>query len=252
MWNAEEYNTGSLLQNTLNDRYLPYCEAIFRDKHIDIGCGNGRTTQFMAKNNPSTNFIGIDADTNMIAFAKQNYPLDNIEYIAKLAENISEAADSVTSFMCWHWISDIESLARKVFKLLSLDGYLFIMVPNVTASVSNIFDLLAHAQRCIVPDAKLSPLPYRREHRVYCNTLLKAGFTIETEVHHTTPFALPSIGHYIDFIKSLSLIDDACNTVEKAKIYDIFQRDCLQYMEKYHEGAICHPDTFSIILAKKR
>jgi len=61
---------------------------------IDLGCGNGNTLLYLAKKQPSTEFVGIDSSQNMIDAAnkqKDKYKLNNVSFICKDAtDDLSE------------------------------------------------------------------------------------------------------------------------------------------------------------------
>lgn len=61
-------------------------------KILDLGCGNGRTTIFLAKKFPKSKFIGIDFIQEMIEVAnvdKQKEKLENVDFILDSATNLS-------------------------------------------------------------------------------------------------------------------------------------------------------------------
>ena len=53
---------------------------------VDLGCGNGNTLIYLAKNHPLTRFVGIDYSKGMIDAANEQkirFGLDNVDFICK-------------------------------------------------------------------------------------------------------------------------------------------------------------------------
>ena len=91
---------------------------------IDIGCGTGAATHFIAKSSPSTKVIGIDSDfvliKNAIRVAKE-VPLPNLGFeVADLykLEDRQFICDGVVSLQTLSWLEGIDEPMISIFTKL--------------------------------------------------------------------------------------------------------------------------------------
>lgn len=102
-----------------------------------MGCGNGMLTYTMAVLKPNLQFVGIDHDKNAISFARQNYKLQNAEFIQGDISRINLGPESVDAIISNRILYEIYSnhaysdlcVTRALehhFSLLKTDGTMFI------------------------------------------------------------------------------------------------------------------------------
>ena len=94
---------------------------------LDIGCGAGANTIFLAKHYPSSNIIGVDHNNNLIKYAssqKKKEKLSNCKFVVSGIKDLSlkvikeKKVDIVLSF---HFLSFTnEWITRNLKKILSL------------------------------------------------------------------------------------------------------------------------------------
>jgi SAM-dependent methyltransferase len=101
--------------------------AEFIDKSqtiVDIGCGTGAATHFIAKSSPSTKIIGIDSDSVLIETAikiVKEIPLSNLDFeVADLykLENRQFVCDGVVSLQTLSWLEGLDEPMISVFTKL--------------------------------------------------------------------------------------------------------------------------------------
>jgi len=100
---------------------------------LDIGCGDGKVTAFIAKLYPQCTVVGSDVSQEMIAFAMQHYPpsqYPNLSFIKKDARDLGfvDHFDRVISFNCLHWINDQKLALKSIYGSLKSGGKAFIIV----------------------------------------------------------------------------------------------------------------------------
>lgn len=254
MWNAEEYNTGSEMQNSLNDLYLPKYITRIGGNHLDAGCGNGRTTHKIASLKPKTNILAIDSCNNMLRFAEENYANDNITYqhcpVEKL--NYSNHFNSITSLFCLHWVNDLKLVIENFHQALKKDGMCFVIIPQIPQKMQALFKLLTASEQAVL--AKPMPaltLPYNRSLEVCMQCFKEAKFKINAHYTHDTSLTFASFNDYWKFISALPIINARYNKQERLLIYNEFKRRHLIKHKENAKDVISHPDLFSIIMATK-
>jgi SAM-dependent methyltransferase len=101
--------------------------AEFIDKSqtiVDIGCGTGAATHFIAKSSPSTKIIGIDSDSVLIETAIKivdEIPLSNLDFeVADLykLENRQFVCDGVVSLQTLSWLEGLDEPMISIFTKL--------------------------------------------------------------------------------------------------------------------------------------
>jgi SAM-dependent methyltransferase len=91
---------------------------------IDIGCGTGAATHFIAKSSPSTRVLGIDSDPILIQNAKsivKKLPLPNLDFeVTDLYElkDLDFTCDGVVSLQTLSWLEGIDEPMISIFTKL--------------------------------------------------------------------------------------------------------------------------------------
>jgi trans-aconitate 2-methyltransferase len=80
------------------------------ERILDIGCGNGKTTAAIAVRVPNGSVIGVDASSDMIAFAQAHWTpaQSNLQFAVADARRLpfQQEFDLIVSFNALHWIPD--------------------------------------------------------------------------------------------------------------------------------------------------
>ena len=108
-WLAKDYAKASDMQWRQALEALARCDYRACDAILDVGCGDGRVTHYVANQLEHGNIIGIDLVEDMINFAETHHgTLTNIRFLQMSADNIvfKQRFDCIFSFSCLHWVAD--------------------------------------------------------------------------------------------------------------------------------------------------
>src|SRR6266568_108225 len=91
---------------------------------FDLGCGDGRLTAELAGRVPIGKVIGLDADPDMIAFARRSSARDNVLFVEGDIRTFSftERAGRIISTACLHWVPEHEVVLRRCREHLAPGG----------------------------------------------------------------------------------------------------------------------------------
>jgi cyclopropane fatty-acyl-phospholipid synthase-like methyltransferase len=95
---------------------------------LDLGCGPGNVSKFLADQNKGYKIVGVDLSTEMLQYAKQYVPSGQF-ILADLRHLVlKQTFDAVIASFCIIHLNDNETtdLLRKTFDLLGDVGYLYI------------------------------------------------------------------------------------------------------------------------------
>jgi ubiquinone/menaquinone biosynthesis C-methylase UbiE len=98
-------------------------------KVLDLGCGSGRYTRVLK--NFGANVVGVDPSEELLKIARKE--IKNIDFLKKDSSNLpfkDNCFDMVFAGMVLHYVKDIESLFREVFRVLRPKG-IFILTSHV-------------------------------------------------------------------------------------------------------------------------
>ena len=115
-WVPHLYTKHSPVQQSLAIEMLEQENLNKKLKILDVGCGDGKITNWIVDSSSSSSVTGLDASSDMITFARENYAKCN--FIHQRIEQYSEANafDLVTSFNCLHWIENIRSALHNIYQ----------------------------------------------------------------------------------------------------------------------------------------
>ena len=97
---------------------------------VDFGCGEGTTTEFMARKLPSASVLGVDQSGSGIACAKSQYRAANLGFRHQPAATEFRDAefDLITCFEVLEHVEDWQALARRLARATS--RYLLVSFPT--------------------------------------------------------------------------------------------------------------------------
>jgi trans-aconitate methyltransferase len=133
-WNAADYAANSVVQQ-IWARELITRLHLFGDEHIlDVGCGDGKVTAEIARAVPNGIVVGVDASSEMIAFAKKTFSTEknhNLNFQVCDAREISSKKLGndfavVFSNAALHWVDDHEKFLCGAASVLKSGGRLVI------------------------------------------------------------------------------------------------------------------------------
>ena len=157
-WNAADYAANSIVQQTWARELIAKLK-LRGDEHIlDVGCGDGKVTEEIARAVPRGAVVGLDASAEMIAFAGKTFPTSknpNLKFqigdareinllgrvtpcvppVGKTRSGARGATrptfdpapfDLVFSNAALHWVDDHEAILRGAASVLKSGGRLVI------------------------------------------------------------------------------------------------------------------------------
>ncbi len=135
-WDPEFYDSKSEIQYQLGLKTIQELNIQNGDTILDIGCGTGRLTIEIAKQNPSGTIIGLDVNSDMIAKANQNLKASNIKNIQFITQNILQyfseiRFNAIFSNSALHWVKQTPSLYQKIYDLLLPGGQFVAQMPTM-------------------------------------------------------------------------------------------------------------------------
>jgi len=150
-WNPEQYLKYS------NERLRPALDLLARVDAsaprvvLDLGCGAGNVTAFLAQRWPDARIVGVDNSQEMLAKARASTAGEpRREWIdADIASYAPDApVDVVYSNAALHWQPDHQRLFPRIFEWLAPGGVLAVQMPNQLAAPSHvaIADVVASAK----------------------------------------------------------------------------------------------------------
>jgi 2-polyprenyl-3-methyl-5-hydroxy-6-metoxy-1,4-benzoquinol methylase len=130
---AQAYHEASDLYTSCGKKILANNLQICLDNKaiLDIGCGTGKTTEYLAQKGLLVD--GIDIRPDMIQFAEQKYgSKPNLTFqVSNIEEFTSQKSyDIAVALFCIHWVKDKEKSMRAIHEALNPDGILLATVKN--------------------------------------------------------------------------------------------------------------------------
>jgi SAM-dependent methyltransferase len=121
-------------QNTLRihlERYQFAAQHAQGLRILDMACGCGYGTFFLAQQHPDKHVTGVDLDPNAVAYAEQHYQRNNLQFICANAEQFSveQPFDTIVSLETIEHLPNSLALVKSQIKLLSATGRLIASVP---------------------------------------------------------------------------------------------------------------------------
>ena len=122
--------TGDFVAEHLH-RYALALEFARKYDVLDIACGEGYGSAFLAK--VAHSVVGVDCDAPTIAHATTCYPAANLKFLLGRAEKppvASQSADLVVSFETLEHLDDHDAMLREIKRILRPGGRLLISTPD--------------------------------------------------------------------------------------------------------------------------
>jgi len=126
-WDAAGYAKRSALQEAMAAEALALLSLDGSERVLDVGCGDGRITAAISERLPRGWVMGVDASSDMIAFARQHGLTGhlNLQFEACDVRKLPFLGefDLVVSFNALHWIPEQAEALRGIHGALKPDGH---------------------------------------------------------------------------------------------------------------------------------
>jgi trans-aconitate 2-methyltransferase len=180
---AGTYNKNSHLQWNAANEILKTLQFNGTEKVLDVGCGDGKITAFIAENFTQSSVVGVDVSTNMIEFALnscKDKPISNLSFIQANALTLpfEEQFDIVTSFSVLHWVIPQQKALESIYKALVPGGKaLLLLYGRYPMSLCMLSENLIYSQKWkeYFPDYIPQRVYFSEEE--YYTLLINAGFS---------------------------------------------------------------------------
>ena len=126
-WNASDYEKNSSQQQLWARELLDKLSLRGDEQALDVGCGDGKVTAELAAALPDGFVLGVDNSPQMVALARQRYPLleyPNLDFRLEDARRMPFAAEFsiVFSNAALHWIQEHMPALEGISKSLKPGG----------------------------------------------------------------------------------------------------------------------------------
>ncbi len=130
------YPEATAPQFHLARNFIQECDFSGSESFLDIGCGDGRATNFLASLTKNR-VVGIDNTEEMIYFAtRASSPYSHLEFIKADAEFFELGKfDVVTCFFSAHLVGDLKRMFFCIKNALKQEGSVILLIP----AASNLF-----------------------------------------------------------------------------------------------------------------
>lgn len=120
----EHYFSHSSFQFGLANEVLDKLSFKGNEAILDLGCGDGKITDYLATCLPQGSVIGLDNSNEMISFAQAKFSRPNLTFVAGDARCLpwKNQFDWILSFSCIHWIHPQEMVFQSIKQALKEGG----------------------------------------------------------------------------------------------------------------------------------
>ena len=115
---------------TIYNSFLNFIDKNIKGKLLEIGCGIGKTTHFLAEKYNKLKITAIDYDKKQIDIANQNNKLNNVEFKHRDATSLKFKNNSFNCIIetnVLHHIRNYEDAINEARRVLKKNGYFYLM-----------------------------------------------------------------------------------------------------------------------------
>ncbi|WP_426485342.1 methyltransferase domain-containing protein [Flavobacterium sp. 2] len=130
-WNPEIYNKFKDIRFKPFVDLMELIKPIDSGKAIDLGCGTGEQSIFLAEKFKQIDFLGVDSSAEMLAKSKE-YVTENLHFEQSTNEGIANSDkkwDLIFSNAALQWSDNHEELFPKLINLLNSGGQFAVQMP---------------------------------------------------------------------------------------------------------------------------
>lgn len=131
-WNGNHYANHSEWQFNMASKALNFIEIPKDADVLDIGCGDGRVTKYLASLVPDGKVLGLDPNLSMLNAAQSNIA-PNLSFISGDAMDLpfKNKFNRIVAFNSLHWVSKTKQALEGVREALLPGGQALILVAPV-------------------------------------------------------------------------------------------------------------------------
>jgi trans-aconitate methyltransferase len=120
-WDAEDYAKNSSAQELWANELISKLALKGNESLLDIGCGDGRITNEIARRLPTGCVVGIDASGNMIELCSKSFARNNLSFYVMnaMAIELDKKFDVAFSNATLHWVKDHPAVLASLKKHLN-------------------------------------------------------------------------------------------------------------------------------------
>jgi trans-aconitate 2-methyltransferase len=124
IWNSDDYARHSSNQFIWARELAAKLKLRGDESLLDIGCGDGKVTAYIASLLPHGRIVGMDNSPSMIALAQQKNSTANLSFVLSDARSIQfiNEFDIAFSNAALHWVKDHRTVLNRVYQCLKPSG----------------------------------------------------------------------------------------------------------------------------------
>ncbi len=197
------------------------------EKILDIGCGNGRLSRFIAqKHVPQGHLVGIDNNQGMIFRAQKLFMAPNISYLhADAMDYVApEEYDLIVSFWTLHQVSDYAKVLKNITRSLKPGGQAFLLHRINMPLFSSIGQQLLTTEKWQLYQKDASALEYLSENEVR-SALVQTGLSLKIFKQQAFPISIAPnllVAHWLSI--KLPIFDFLPKTQRAEFYWDILRK----------------------------
>lgn len=232
-WNPENYTKGNYFQNETSEAFRKNFPVQPFGRILDVGCGDGQYTRFLADHVKNGHVIGIDSSAEMIKHANQYWANKSLSFELHNIEEYqpTDSFDFILSFWCLHW-TDISLSFPNMFHSLAEGGRIYALFSSFSSnSIYQTCYELARQQRYDFLTERYINSSNEYQYYFYrvLNTLLQLPFKQLKLNLKTTHVYFPDISYFKNLLLTMPFIktfppDDVNDIIED--LLEVFQEHC--------------------------
>lgn len=149
-WNPEQYQEHSSPQQVAALSLLQKLNFSGNEDILDVGCGDGKITALLSQLVDKGHVVGIDISEKMIAYAKDKYKIENLNFEIKNAQEIfyEKDFDIIFSSFALQWLDEVDSFFNLARRALRNKGRLAATIPlNISLPLEKAMDLVMNSDK---------------------------------------------------------------------------------------------------------
>lgn len=240
-WDARLYAENStMLQEQEAMRALEHFKISSVDNVLDIGCGDGKITAYIAtEKTKNGKVVGIDSSPSMIRYAKENHKnIENIKFSVMDATNVKPASkfDKIVSFFCIQWVPNKKKAFEKIFESLSPGGQSCLIMTNRNVFLKQTREHFINSEKWGKYLKNFNDPSVVIDDENYVKYAKETGFKIlqiEERVRHV------SFNNQENLEKFIEMVSPIIKKVPKGKKRNLFKKEFVSYYQsllKEYEG----------------